>query len=77
MEGRTVITITHRLTTITDYDRIFVLRDGMIEEQGTHTELISQGKLYAELFLVQGKGGSLTTNGSIAEGVSADSKLLN
>jgi subfamily B ATP-binding cassette protein MsbA len=75
MAGRTVITITHRLSTISDYDKIFVIRDGMIEEQGTHAELIAQGKLYAELFHVQGKTAGI--NGHIAEGITKDSKLLN
>src|SRR6185369_4528684 len=67
MEGRTVITITHRLSTISDYDKIFVMRDGGIEEQGTHAELIKQGKLYAELYHVQAKTGIGNVNGRIAE----------
>jgi subfamily B ATP-binding cassette protein MsbA len=77
MQGRTVITITHRLSTISDYDKIFVIRNGLIEEQGTHADLITLGKLYAELYHVQGKTGSPHVNGHIAEEVPADSKLLN
>ena len=77
MEGRTVITITHRLSTISDYDKIFVIRDGKIEEQGTHAELITQGKLYADLYHVQPKTGTPNVNGQVAEGIEKDSKLLN
>ena len=77
MEGRTVITITHRLSTISDYDKIFVIRDGKIEEQGTHAELITQGKLYADLYHVQPKTGTPNVNGQVAEGIKTDSKLLN
>ncbi len=76
MEGRTVITITHRLSTISDYDKIFVILDGRIEEQGTHAELITQGKLYAELYHVQPKTGTPNVNGQVTEGIVTDSKLL-
>jgi ABC-type multidrug transport system fused ATPase/permease subunit len=77
MEGRTVITITHRLSTISDYNRIFVINDGVIEEQGTHAELITQGKLYADLYRVQPKTGTPNVNGQVAEGIKTDSKHLN
>jgi len=76
MAGRTVITITHRLSTISDYDKIFVIRDGTIEEQGTHAELITQGKLYADLYQIHATG-SANVNGHIAEGVKTDSEFIN
>src|SRR5262249_22543023 len=47
MKGRTTIVIAHRLTTVLDSDRIFVLNDGRVAEQGTHGELIARGGLYA------------------------------
>ncbi|HWC75237.1 MAG TPA: ABC transporter ATP-binding protein [Gemmatimonadales bacterium] len=50
MQGRTVITITHRLNTIIDADMIIVLRNGMVAEQGTHEELLARSGLYAELY---------------------------
>lgn len=53
MEGRTVITIAHRLSTICDADKIIVMRDGHIVEQGTHDELIEKEGLYADLYTVQ------------------------
>lgn len=48
--GRTVISITHRLSSITNVDRIYVLDRGCLVEQGTHDELVSQGGLYARLW---------------------------
>jgi subfamily B ATP-binding cassette protein MsbA len=53
MEGRTVITIAHRLSTICDCDKIIVLNEGHIVEEGTHEELLENGGLYAELFILQ------------------------
>jgi ABC-type multidrug transport system fused ATPase/permease subunit len=56
MKGRTVITIAHRLSTIRDANKIIVLKDGVVAEQGTHAELIAQGGEYAELYRVQVSG---------------------
>lgn len=49
-KGRTTLTIAHRLTTIRNADRILVVTENGIVEQGTHEELIKQGTLYAELY---------------------------
>ena len=49
-KGRTVFTIAHRLTTIKGADCIWVLTENGVEEQGSHTELIAKGGLYAHLF---------------------------
>lgn len=49
-EGRTVITIAHRLSTIADADRIVVLEDGVIVEQGTHDELLARQGRYHSLW---------------------------
>ncbi len=48
-EGRTTITIAHRLSTVRDADRIVVLRRGEVAEQGTHDELLAAGGPYAAL----------------------------
>jgi ABC-type multidrug transport system fused ATPase/permease subunit len=53
MKGRTVITIAHRLSTIRDSDKILVLKDGVVSEEGTHDELLARGGFYAELYRAQ------------------------
>ncbi|MFV8164635.1 ABC transporter ATP-binding protein [Mycobacterium sp. 134] len=53
MSGRTVITIAHRLSTIRDADKIVVLEEGRVVEEGSHTELLTAGGRYAELHRIQ------------------------
>ncbi len=56
MEGRTAIVIAHRLSTIQKMDRILVMENGSIVEQGSHKELIRQKGKYAELWNHQSGG---------------------
>jgi ATP-binding cassette, subfamily B, bacterial len=56
MEGRTAIVIAHRLSTVQKMDRIIVLEEGKIVEQGSHKELIRQNSTYAGLWRHQSGG---------------------
>lgn len=49
-EGRTLIMIAHRLTTVMDADRIFVLKDGMCAESGRHEELMVENGIYSQMY---------------------------
>lgn len=50
MRNRTTIVIAHRLSTILGADRIIAMKEGQIVQSGTHTELLAQGGLYAQLY---------------------------
>ena len=52
-EGRTTIAVTHRLTSVVDYDAIHVVVDGRIVESGRHEELLARGGVYADLWMEQ------------------------
>ena len=56
MEGKTVLAIAHRLSTIAEMDRIIVLDQGRIVEQGSHAELLAAGGLYARYWNRQSGG---------------------
>ena len=56
MEGKTVLAIAQRLSTIAEMDRIVVLDDGRIAEQGSHAELLEAGGLYARYWNRQSGG---------------------
>jgi subfamily B ATP-binding cassette protein MsbA len=53
MKGRTVLTIAHRLSTIRDADKIVVLKDGVVAEEGSHDQLLARDGVYAELYRIQ------------------------
>jgi len=56
MEGKTVVAIAHRLSTIAAMDRLIVLDQGRIVEQGSHAELLAAHGLYARLWAHQSGG---------------------
>ena len=55
MQGRTTLVIAHRLSTVRNADRIVVLVDGRIIEEGTHDELLARQGEYAKLYAMQFK----------------------
>ena len=52
-EGRTCLMIAHRLSTVQNADRIIVIHQGKMEEQGTHQELLAKNGIYTKLHTVQ------------------------
>jgi len=56
MQGKTVIAIAHRLSTIAEMDRLIVMDQGHIIEDGSHAELVARGGLYAKLWARQSGG---------------------
>jgi ATP-binding cassette subfamily B protein len=54
--GRMAVLISHRFSTVRMADRIIVLQNGGIVEEGTHDDLVARGGLYAELFTLQAAG---------------------
>jgi ATP-binding cassette subfamily B protein len=54
--GRMAVIISHRFSTVRMADRIIVLRDGLVVEDGSHEELVQASGLYSELFSLQAEG---------------------
>lgn len=76
VRGRTAIIISHRFSTVRMADRIVVLRNGEVEEEGTHDELLDRNGLYAELFRMQAEGyvKAKDASGKAQEGDAEDSR---
>jgi ATP-binding cassette subfamily B protein len=55
LEGRSVVLISHRFSSVRSADRIYVLHEGRVVEDGSHAELMALGGLYAELFTLQAR----------------------
>jgi len=55
LHSKTAVIITHRIFSLFNFDKIIVLRDGAVEEEGTHKELLDLGGMYAEMYYNQQK----------------------
>ena len=71
MRDRTTLVIAHRLSTIRNADKIVVLDDGVVAEQGTHDELLRKGGVYARLVAAQ-LGSQAPTNGTGQNGTAVE-----
>ena len=56
VKGKTLIIIAHRLRTITDVDKIFVIKNGKVKNSGTHHELLESSDLYKEMYEASVRG---------------------
>ncbi|MCF2904623.1 ABC transporter ATP-binding protein/permease [Octadecabacter sp. CECT 8868] len=63
-KGRTTLVIAHRLSTIQNAHKIVVLDKGAVVDQGTHTELLARGGLYADLYRLQFRDGKQVVDGT-------------
>ncbi len=73
-EGRTTLVVAHRLSTVKAADRIVVLEDGRVVDQGTHEELLARGGLYARLCAMQNLGAG-PTRVAVADPAAGDDAL--
>ena len=64
--GKTVLMIAHRLYSIQDADCIFVLENGQLREQGSHTELLQADGLFAHLWAIQNETESWQMKGGVS-----------
>jgi ATP-binding cassette, subfamily B, bacterial IrtA/YbtP len=61
--GRTVLVVAHRLASVVGVDRIVVLAEGRMVEQGTHEELVAAGGRYARMWRLQEQSGAAALTG--------------
>jgi hypothetical protein len=74
IRGRTVLAVAHRLSTLLFFDRIIVLMDGKIVEDGAPVELFKRGGVFSSLWRMQGQGLSIddALERTIGEALAAD-----
>lgn len=75
-QGRTMVSIAHRLSTIKDADKIIVLRDGLVLEEGSHGELMARDGAYADLVRLQNSGGGKDASAAASLADSSDAASI-
>ena len=71
LSGRTAIVIAHRLSTVREVDRIYVLHQGRLREQGTHQELLARRGIYYKLYLLQSADRAVLSDAAAARALGA------
>lgn len=73
MSGSTIVMIAHRLVSVMRCDRIFVLENGQIVEEGAHEDLVQRAGVYAEMWAMQ-QGGAPSGADAVRRAVGADAQ---
>uniref|UniRef100_A0A1A9X3Q1 ABC-type xenobiotic transporter n=1 Tax=Glossina brevipalpis TaxID=37001 RepID=A0A1A9X3Q1_9MUSC len=76
-KGRTTLVVSHRLSTITNADKIVFVKDGAVAEQGTHEELMAKGGLYNQLVNITKTSEELDADDDEQQQAEAEAKIIN
>jgi len=76
MQGRTTLILAHRLSSVVDCDRILVLDEGRVAEQGTHRELMARGGVYAMLMAEQARDAERSATDAVLEEAPAPASVV-
>ena len=76
MQGRTTLILAHRLSSVVDCDRILVLDEGRVAEQGTHRELMARGGVYASLMAEQARDAERSATDAVLDDAPAPASMV-